>query len=72
MWRVPPWRRKSQPEDLELRETVQKKMDHKEQKRAVLEAHEALVEADAANAVKFRDVLDFMRHELNVSDSERT
>jgi hypothetical protein len=63
---------KGQPEDLELRETVQKKMDHKEQKRAVLEAHEALVEADAANAVKFRDVLDFMRHELNVSDSERT
>jgi hypothetical protein len=38
----------------------------------VLEAHEALVKADAANAVKFRDVLEFMRHELNVSDSERT
>src|SRR5262245_42472727 len=62
----------SQPEDLELHEAVQQKMDHKEQKRAVLEAHEALVEADSANAVKFRDVLEFMRHELNVSDSERT
>ena len=62
----------SRPTDLELHETVQKKMDHKEQKRAVLEAHEALVEADAANAVKFRDVLEYMRHELNVSDSERT
>ena len=72
MWRAPPRNEKSQPRDLELRETVQKKMDHKEQKRAVLEAHEALVEADATNAVKFRDVLDFMRHELNVSDSERT
>ena len=62
----------SEPKDLELHAAVQKKMDHKEQKRAVLEAHEALVEADAANAVKFRDVLEFMRHELNVSDSERT
>ena len=61
-----------QPEKLELHETTQKKAGHDEQKRFVLEAHEALVEADAANAVKFRDVLDYMRHELNVSDSERT
>jgi anti-sigma B factor antagonist len=61
-----------QPEKLELHETAQKKAGHDEQKRFVLEAHEALVEADAANAVKFRDVLDYMRHELNVSDSERT
>ena len=38
----------------------------------MLEAHEALVEADAANVVKFKDVLEYMRHELNVSDSERT
>ncbi len=60
------------PEKLELHETTQKKAGHDEQKRFVLEAHEALVEADAANAVKFRDVLDYMRHELNVSDSERT
>jgi hypothetical protein len=60
-----------QPEELELHETTQKKAGHDEQKRFVLEAHEALVEADAANAVKFRDVLDYMRHELNVSDSER-
>ena len=62
----------SEPQDLDLHEAVPKKMDHKEQKQAVLEAHEALVEADAANAVKFRDVLEFMRHELNVSDSERS
>ena len=62
----------SEPEELELHETMQKKADHDEQKRFVLEAHEALVKADAANAVKFRDVLEFMRHELNVSDSERT
>jgi anti-sigma B factor antagonist len=60
------------PEELELRETAQKKAGHAEQKRFVLEAHEALVEADAANAVKFRDVLDYMRHELNVSESEKT
>ncbi len=40
-------------------------------KRAVLEAHEALAAADASNAVKFRDVIDFLRQELGVpSDKE--
>ncbi len=33
-------------------------------RQAVLEAHEALAEADAANAVKFRDVIEFLRQEL--------
>jgi anti-sigma B factor antagonist len=61
-----------QPENLELRQAKQEKTGRDEQKRFVLEAHEALVEADAANEVKFKDVLDYMRHELNVSDSERT
>ena len=61
----------NQPEKLELRETKQEKAGKKEQQQTVLEAHEALVQADAANEVKFKDVLEYMRHELNVSDSER-
>ena len=34
-------------------------------KEAVLEAHEALIEADAHNAVKFKDVVDYLRQELS-------
>lgn len=41
------------------------------QKQTVLEAHEALVHADAANAVKFRDVLEYMRQELNVAEPDK-
>ena len=70
-WRATSPPSTSQPEELELRETSQEKAGHDEQKRFVLEAHEALVEADAANEVKFKDVLDYMRHELNVSDSRK-
>jgi len=33
-------------------------------KETVLEAHEALIEADAHNAVKFKDVVDYLRQEL--------
>jgi anti-anti-sigma factor len=36
-----------------------------EQKQIVLEAHEALAEADSANAMKFKDVLEYLRQELN-------
>jgi dTDP-glucose 4,6-dehydratase len=50
-------------------EAALKKSGHDEQKRMVLEAHEALVQADSSNEVKFKDVLEFMRHELNVSDT---
>lgn len=40
-------------------------------KRAVLEAHEALAAADASNAVKFHDVIEFLRQELGIpSDKE--
>jgi len=35
-----------------------------EQKEAVLEAHEALVEADSHNAGKFKDVIEYLRQEL--------
>ncbi len=54
----------------ELREAPAVQPGGEEQKQTVLEAHEALVEADSANESKFRDVLDFLRQELNVSTSE--
>lgn len=33
-------------------------------KETVLEAHEALIKADADNAMKFKDVVDYLRQEL--------
>ncbi|MCK9590111.1 MAG: STAS domain-containing protein [Terrimicrobiaceae bacterium] len=33
-------------------------------RETVLEAHEALIEADAHNAVKFKDVVEYLRQEL--------
>ncbi|MFZ4775198.1 MAG: STAS domain-containing protein [Terrimicrobiaceae bacterium] len=36
----------------------------KDAKDAVLEAHEALIRADAHNAVKFKDVVEYLRQEL--------
>ncbi len=59
------------PADSQLHEAVVKNKSSETQKQTVLEAHEALVEADAANAVKFKDVLEFMRNELNTSDTEK-
>jgi anti-anti-sigma factor len=59
------------PEEPQLKEAVPSTpVDPSTQKQTVLEAHEALAEADSANAVKFRDVLDFLRQELNAPDSE--
>jgi hypothetical protein len=49
-------------ETAEVKNPVEGSEDAK--KQAVLEAHEALAKADAANAVKFRDVIDFLRQEL--------
>lgn len=37
-------------------------------KETVLEAHEALIEADAQNAVKFKDVVEYLRQELAQED----
>jgi len=58
-----------QPDDETLRVAEPKALEAEAQKQAVLEAHEALVEADRANAVKFKDVLEFLRNELNAQDS---
>lgn len=59
------------PDESRLKEAVATKTGAEAQKKMVLEAHEALVEAEAANAVKFKDVLDYMRQELNVPDTEK-
>lgn len=40
----------------------------KEKARTMLEAHEALVEADQANATKFKDVLDYLKQDLHISE----
>ena len=37
-------------------------------KDTVLAAHEALIQADAQNAVKFKDVVDYLRQELSQGD----
>ncbi len=53
------------PAEEELQEAKAKPLGAEAQKQTVLEAHEALVEVDAATAVKFKDVLEFLRNELN-------
>ena len=37
------------------------------QKQTMLEAHEACVTADAANAAKFKDVIDFLKQDLHLA-----
>jgi anti-sigma B factor antagonist len=59
------------PDESRLHEAVAGKTGVEEQKKVVLEAHEALVEAESANAVKFKDVLEYMRQELNVPDTTK-
>lgn len=45
--------------------------DREDQKSAILSAHEALVEANADNAIKFQDVIEYMRQELSQEDKDR-
>jgi len=51
-------------------ETLQQAVadSEKDAKGTVLEAHEALIEADAHNAVKFKDVVEYLRQELTQED----
>jgi anti-anti-sigma regulatory factor len=42
--------------------------DHSTQAEAMLEAHEALVEADPGNLTKFKDVLEYLKQDLNRSE----
>lgn len=53
-----------------LKKTVQD-ADIAEQKGNVLAAHEALIEADAQNSAKFRDVIEYLRQELAQEDRTR-
>jgi hypothetical protein len=40
--------------------------DKTEQAQTMLEAHEALVQADSTNLAKFKDVLEYLKHDLHV------
>ena len=40
-----------------------------EQRIAILEAHEALVDADPRNAVRFQDVIEYLRQEITESET---
>jgi len=42
--------------------------DRTKQAQTMLEAHEALVEADAANLTKFKDVLEYLKQDLHCSE----
>ncbi len=42
--------------------------DHSAQAETMLEAHEALVEADPENLTKFKDVLDYLKQDLHRAD----
>ncbi len=42
--------------------------DHSTQAAAMLEAHEALVEADPGNLTKFKDVLEYLKQDLHRAD----
>jgi anti-sigma B factor antagonist len=42
--------------------------DHTNQAETMLEAHEALVEADPGNLTKFKDVLEYLKQDLNRSE----
>lgn len=39
-----------------------------DQREVILAAHEALIEADPRNEVRFRDVIDFLRNEISESE----
>lgn len=41
----------------------------REQRTTILSAHEALVEADPRNAVRFQDVIEYLRHEIAELDA---
>lgn len=56
----------------QLRQAQAPKVGEEEQKQVVLAAHEALAEADAANAAKFKDVLEYLRQELHVPEGEKS
>ncbi len=38
-----------------------------EQAQTMIEAHEACILANPANAAKFKDVLEYLRHDLHVA-----
>jgi anti-sigma B factor antagonist len=51
--------------DVPVRESLHNETDRTEQARTMLEAHEALVEADSGNLTKFKDVLEYLKQDLH-------
>lgn len=42
-------------------------VEKSEQAQTMIEAHEACIEANPANAAKFKDVLEYLRHDLHLA-----
>lgn len=60
------------PEESALAQVNAPKPSSRETQKDVLEAHQALVEADAENAVRFRDVLEFLQKEDDAQKNAKT
>lgn len=59
------------PEEISLDQvTPAQKISMAESQKDVLEAHQALVEADAENAIRFRDVLEFLQKDADSKKSD--
>ena len=54
--------------DTETGTAIENQSDGRDDRaRTMLEAHEALVEADPENITKFKDVLDYLKQDLHIS-----
>jgi hypothetical protein len=53
----------SDPAPSSLKKTADSGKDTEETRAHMLQAHEALVEADPRNAVRFQDVIEFLKNE---------
>ncbi len=58
----------SHSEEVPAEPLAQSPTDKTERARTMLEAHEALVEADGENETKFKDVLEYLKQDLHVSE----
>lgn len=56
------------PETETSEEIESGKVDRVEKAKTMLEAHKALVEASPENVTKFKDVLEYLKQDLHVSD----
>ena len=59
----------SAPQPAALRKAGVPESAPEEQRISILEAHEALVDADPRNAVRFQDVIEYLRQEITESET---